>query len=820
MKLLYEQLTDIPIGFTEVEYLATTNQQNNQSSATDVSWIDTGIAPSDTTKLECRMAFTTLISGNANEALFGTTSSNAGNYRFAWGFASLSPYTNFYVGLGGQNMTTTVTRDTNVHTFTIDAVNKTWGIDSATGSFTSSGSLADTGSIFLFARHNIALTDNVANKPANARVYYCKIWNNNTLVRDFVPCLDSSNIPCMWDKVTKTAYYNQGTGTFSYGRKIIPVEYLESTGTQYIDTNYAFTDNFSWEIDFEGISDGCTLFGGRTSSARTALLYQRNYGGIDKTTCPIAGYNGQETPFQLDDLRIGRHAIKMSVASNKGSVWVDGSQVYNEQSFTGTYISGTTQALFADNFGTSVSEYTSSKVYNLKMWQGSNIIRDYIPCIDENGVGYMFDKVTHSCYLNAGSGSFLVGNELPKQKLRFLKDNKLRLPNGFTEVEYLQSTGTQYIMSGLSMPNGFRVKGTLVIDDLSATGGIFGCYTNSSPYYRNFFDFTSANNWLVGFGGGAYQYFGSNVTNTKYTFNICNVHNNEQLEINGTSYTVSPTGSTGDFSSFEMPVFALNVSGTISNISKIKLYCLQIYNENDVLVRDYVPCLDANNVPCLWDRVENKAYYNAGTGTFNYGKKIIPVKYLESSGTQYIDTGIVAKSGIKSVLDFEYTSITDTASMLDARSGNNRLYLCHVGKPSNTFYFYFGYGSATQSSTVPTTNTRYLIETDLSVGSQSMKVNGISIATGSSSTTYNLGVNLYLFGMNYGTPQYLTFAKLYSCKIMDGSTLVRDYMPAIDENSVGYMFDTISHSLYANAGTGSFVVGNEIKNVTRFLEGA
>jgi len=189
------------------------------------------------------------------------------------------------------------------------------------------------------------------------------------------------------------------------------------------------------------------------------------------------------------------------------------------------------------------------------------------------------------------------------------------------------------------------------------------------------------------------------------------------------------------------------------------------------------------------------------------------VEYLESTGTQYIDTGIVAKSGIKSVLNFEYTSITGTASMLDARSDNNRFYLCHVGKPSNTFYFYFGYGSATQSSTVPTVNTRYLVETDLSIGSQSMKVNGISIATGSSSTSYNLGVNLYLFGMNYNTPQYLAFAKLYCCKITDGSTLVRDFIPVLDWNYVPCMYDKVSGQLFYNAGTGSFTYGREIHYV-------
>ena len=189
------------------------------------------------------------------------------------------------------------------------------------------------------------------------------------------------------------------------------------------------------------------------------------------------------------------------------------------------------------------------------------------------------------------------------------------------------------------------------------------------------------------------------------------------------------------------------------------------------------------------------------------------VEYLESTGTQYIDTGIVAKSGLSSVLNFEYTALSGTASMLDARSGNNRFYLCHTGKPSTTFFFYYGYGSAVQSSMTPTVNTRYLVETSLAVGSQSMKVNGTTIASGSSSITYNLGANLYLFGMNYNTPQYLTSAKLYRCKIIDGSTLVRDFIPVLDWNYVPCMYDKVTGQLFYNAGTGSFLYGREIHYV-------
>ena len=35
------------------------------------------------------------------------------------------------------------------------------------------------------------------------------------------------------------------------------------------------------------------------------------------------------------------------------------------------------------------------------------------------------------------------------------------------------------------------------------------------------------------------------------------------------------------------------------------------------LVRNYIPCLDTNDTPCLYDLVEQKPYYNAGNYIIN-----------------------------------------------------------------------------------------------------------------------------------------------------------------------------------------------------------
>lgn len=40
--------------------------------------------------------------------------------------------------------------------------------------------------------------------------------NDGTLIGDFVPCLDNTGRPCMYDLVTMNTFYNQGTGEFTY----------------------------------------------------------------------------------------------------------------------------------------------------------------------------------------------------------------------------------------------------------------------------------------------------------------------------------------------------------------------------------------------------------------------------------------------------------------------------------------------------------------------------------------------------------------------------------------------------------------------------
>lgn len=52
------------------------------------------------------------------------------------------------------------------------------------------------------------------------QVVYCKMWKANELVRYYVPASDKDSTICLYDKVTKEYYYNQGTGVFIGGAEV------------------------------------------------------------------------------------------------------------------------------------------------------------------------------------------------------------------------------------------------------------------------------------------------------------------------------------------------------------------------------------------------------------------------------------------------------------------------------------------------------------------------------------------------------------------------------------------------------------------------
>lgn len=75
----------------------------------------------------------------------------------------------------------------------------------------------------LFARYKKGIAD----QYFYGNIYNLNVIKNEKEILDFIPCLDTSGKPCMYDTITKQPFYNQGTGEFGYelmdGTYVAPV---------------------------------------------------------------------------------------------------------------------------------------------------------------------------------------------------------------------------------------------------------------------------------------------------------------------------------------------------------------------------------------------------------------------------------------------------------------------------------------------------------------------------------------------------------------------------------------------------------------------
>lgn len=183
------------------------------------------------------------------------------------------------------------------------------------------------------------------------------------------------------------------------------------------------------------------------------------------------------------------------------------------------------------------------------------------------------------------------------------------LPSGYIECEYLESTGTQYINTGLTINQNSKIVSDLAITRFTGNNYYMG------TRLPNVFGCSNTGNGLSRFAinvNGTFDTYINVSTNTKY--NIMIDLKNKNATSNGSTI---PLPNYTTFSSENLFIFAYNGSGTATAYSYMRYYNFVVY-DNDTLVQYLVPCLDNNGVPCMYDLVGKQAYYNQGEGEFLY----------------------------------------------------------------------------------------------------------------------------------------------------------------------------------------------------------
>ena len=174
------------------------------------------------------------------------------------------------------------------------------------------------------------------------------------------------------------------------GGKYKQVEYLESTGTQYIDTGVYSTSQITLEITIKGDYAKVAWYGGRNG----------NFIGI-------YNYNGRFDYVGLDSEYINPSANEWHTISHGRKLIIDGVLIksYSDRNYETDY----SIVLFAGNNHGEIYSYSSIKIKTVIIKINETKVRDYIPVIDSSDHPCFFDKVEKKCYYNQGTGEFLYG---------------------------------------------------------------------------------------------------------------------------------------------------------------------------------------------------------------------------------------------------------------------------------------------------------------------------------------------------------------------------------------------------------------------------
>jgi len=189
------------------------------------------------------------------------------------------------------------------------------------------------------------------------------------------------------------------------------------------------------------------------------------------------------------------------------------------------------------------------------------------------------------------------------------------LPAEYVRVNYIESTGTQYIDTGIS----YDEHSEYVIDCDVAVTSINTVYSGWNS------------GGIFGVGNSKWQHGTGYVTGDFNVFEKTNIKLTIEKELSSrtlmtvtqgdNSATITRTHSgINNYASMDYPIFAYtNNSDSLQGNVKMRLWSMEITVNNEV-VRNFVPCYrKIDNVIGLYDVINGKFYTNSGTGEFIKG---------------------------------------------------------------------------------------------------------------------------------------------------------------------------------------------------------
>lgn len=268
----------LPDGYTEVEYIE--NTQNGKAC------IDTNYIPNQDTRILCSYQSTY----NSQYGRIWGSGTNTKTNAIMINYEGGVTYQLRVKWAKGSNWTTTsVYGDYNVHTYDFNKNNLYFdGTLVSTTSYTTFQS-SDNIALFAYINNGTPPFSSQYQEFAWGKMFYCKIYDNDILVRDFVPCIrDNDSVAGMYDLVNNVFYppVNYTSYQFVAGSAVTP------TAATYYEGKLAIVDGYEYQY-----SGGSWVNVGEVSGSTATLpnvpftvnFNAKNYNSSTKTLLKTSG---------------------------------------------------------------------------------------------------------------------------------------------------------------------------------------------------------------------------------------------------------------------------------------------------------------------------------------------------------------------------------------------------------------------------------------------------------------------------------------------------------------------------------------------------
>ena len=380
----------------------------------------------------------------------------------------------------------------------------------------------------------------------------------------------------------------------------VEVEYIENSSYAYIDTKYIPTNNTKIETKLEVTSYkeewGEWLFGVRKDSSNQQFALLLLTASDKKATWTFAKTRATGNTLFNEN-------VAYTISNNKNVLTVtDGTNTETLTATNSTFTSPVSMYIFNLNNNGSLPTSNSAliKLYYFKIYSGQTLIRDFIPVLQVSTRRYgLWDKVEGKFYTSPNGMPF---------------SGKLYYDS---EVQYLRSTGTQYMTFPLSVSAGtyFSFEGK-VMPLYSSSSKYDILAANPSAQFKSSFYSRNTGNTTITYASTIGNESGSGGWGGRYNRIIDFKLSTEGRTVAGTeAYTELIRPLRASISQFR-------IFGGFDNTNRypIAFGRVRIIAGDDILY-DLIP-VRVGNVGYMYDKLTNVLHQNEGTGNFTLGPDV------------------------------------------------------------------------------------------------------------------------------------------------------------------------------------------------------